>query len=261
MNKIKLIASDLDGTLLLNGSQAPTSRAIELIHQLYEKGILFVVATGRQYPNVRNMFSPIKDEMGYICENGCLLYYQNQELSFQPMDEQLAKQVILDIENHDECEALVSGKNTSYLKPKTKAYYHHMKDVVKNDVTLVEDLLNIPEPYFKLAIYQKDGVKDISYWREKYGEDLTIHTSGNVWFDINPKGINKGSALLKLMSHLNIPKEETMAFGDNENDIEMLETVQYSFAMEKAKDSVKSYAKEITTNVEEYLEKVLKEKV
>lgn len=176
------------------------------------------------------------------------------------MDEQLAKQVILDIENHDECEALVSGKNTSYLKPKTKAYYHHMKDVVKNDVTLVEDLLNIPEPYFKLAIYQKDGVKDISYWREKYGEDLTIHTSGNVWFDINPKGINKGSALLKLMNHLNIPKEETMAFGDNENDIEMLEAVQYSFAMEKAKDSVKSYAKEITTNVEEYLEKVLKEK-
>lgn len=66
---IKLIASDLDGTLLHNGAQKLTPRAIELIHELTQKGIHFVAASGRQYDNERRLFSEIKDEISYIGEN------------------------------------------------------------------------------------------------------------------------------------------------------------------------------------------------
>lgn len=63
---IKLIASDLDGTLLQDGTQELTPRAISLIHSLTQKGIYFVAASGRQYTNERIVFDKIKDEISYI---------------------------------------------------------------------------------------------------------------------------------------------------------------------------------------------------
>ena len=65
---IKLIASDLDGTLLQDGTQELTPRAISLIHSLTQKGIYFVAASGRQYTNERIVFDKIKDEISYIGE-------------------------------------------------------------------------------------------------------------------------------------------------------------------------------------------------
>ena len=73
---IKLIASDLDGTLLQNGSQKLTDRAVQLIHELTQKGVHFVAASGRQYDNERRMFDAIKDEISYIGEIGSLCVHQ-----------------------------------------------------------------------------------------------------------------------------------------------------------------------------------------
>lgn len=73
---IKLIASDLDGTLLQDGTQELTPRAISLIHSLTQKGIHFVAASGRQYTNERIVFDKIKDEISYIGENGSICMHQ-----------------------------------------------------------------------------------------------------------------------------------------------------------------------------------------
>ena len=78
---IKLIASDLDGTLLHNGAQKLTPRAIELIHELTQKGVHFVAASGRQYDNERRLFSEIKDEISYIGENGSICIHQGKVIS------------------------------------------------------------------------------------------------------------------------------------------------------------------------------------
>ena len=72
---IKLIASDLDGTLLQNDAQALTPRAIDLISKLCDAGIHFVSASGRQYDNQKRVFDPLKNRISFIAENGsCLLY-------------------------------------------------------------------------------------------------------------------------------------------------------------------------------------------
>ena len=73
---IKLIASDLDGTLLQDGTQELTPHAISLIHSLTQKGIHFVAASGRQYTNERIVFDKIKDEISYIGENGSICMHQ-----------------------------------------------------------------------------------------------------------------------------------------------------------------------------------------
>lgn len=91
---IKLIASDLDGTLLHNGAQKLTPRAIELIHELTQKGVHFVAASGRQYDNERRLFSEIKDEISYIGENGSICIHQGKVISRGIIADDLACRII-----------------------------------------------------------------------------------------------------------------------------------------------------------------------
>ena len=69
---IRLIASDLDGTLLKNGAQMLSPEIFELIPALKKRGIHFVAASGRQYANIRRLFAPLQDEISYVAENGSL---------------------------------------------------------------------------------------------------------------------------------------------------------------------------------------------
>ena len=81
---IKLIASDLDGTLLHGGEQSLSPRTLNLIRRLTEKGIRFIAASGRQYANERRLFAPIRDEISYIAENGSLCICQGKRSALCP---------------------------------------------------------------------------------------------------------------------------------------------------------------------------------
>ena len=78
---IKLIASDLDGTLLQNGAQELDPLIFDQIRELKEMGIHFVAASGRQYPNLQRLFAPVQDEISYIAENGSLCIHDGKTLS------------------------------------------------------------------------------------------------------------------------------------------------------------------------------------
>ena len=71
---IRLIASDIDGTLLHNGAAEIDPVIFEEIHRLKQKGILFCPASGRQYHSLRRLFAPAADELTYLCENGAVLF-------------------------------------------------------------------------------------------------------------------------------------------------------------------------------------------
>ena len=86
---IKMIASDLDGTLLLNKAQSLPEEIFPLIRKLKEMGILFVAASGRQYPNMKRMFAPVASEIAYISENGALAVDQEEVLYQDSFDRKL----------------------------------------------------------------------------------------------------------------------------------------------------------------------------
>ena len=73
---IKLVASDLDGTLLMKGAQSLPEDIFPLIRQLKDLGILFIAASGRQYANMKKMFAPVADDMPFICKTGGRPFYQ-----------------------------------------------------------------------------------------------------------------------------------------------------------------------------------------
>ena len=73
---VKLIACDLDGTLLLNGAQELNPGTVDQIRKLLSQGRVFAAASGRQYPNLRRLFAGVEDDIAYICENGALVIYK-----------------------------------------------------------------------------------------------------------------------------------------------------------------------------------------
>lgn len=109
MAELKMIACDLDGTLLLNGAQELREDTCELIRKLLEQGILFFAASGRQYTNLRRLFWPVRDQIGYLCENGCVSFYQGEELHREYMDRSLGRELIRMIQEREGAEVLVSG--------------------------------------------------------------------------------------------------------------------------------------------------------
>lgn len=256
---IKLIASDLDGTLL-QGTGEISEEVVMQIKKLSQMGILFVAASGRQYPNLRRLFEPVKDEIAYICENGALVVYKDQVLHKDVFNKDLEEELLNSILETEGVEALVSGERTSYIKPKDPGFYDYIAHFVKNDTTVFEKKEEIQEPFLKVSVYDEAGVEAIyPDWKARFGERATVVTSGFVWLDMMPKGADKGNAIKVLQEKLGIGRDACAAFGDNYNDLEMLAQVKYSFATGDAKEAVKKICFSETKQVETVLERIINE--
>lgn len=256
---IKLIACDLDGTLLQNNSQSLTPRIIELIDRLHEKGILFVAASGRQYPNMYRLFEPVSKHMAFICENGGFIKYKEEIIHKIAMDRALGLKLMEDIYKREGCEVLLSGENTSYINPKDNSYLIRMRDTVKNNITIIDDFNKVTEDFIKISVYEKTGIKEgngpelQNTWMNTFKSTI----SGYGWLDFTAPSVNKGNALTILLNKFNIEPNQAMAFGDNYNDIEMLSLVTYGYAMENAVDDIKNRFNYHTSSVEDTLEDLL----
>lgn len=219
---VKFVASDLDGTLLLNGAQSVDESAIQYINKLVDKGVIFAPASGRQITSLKRLFGAVSDKLAYIAENGALVEYKGETIGKTAMDRKLALEIIEDVIEQPNCEVLVSGEHTAYIKPKSQEYYYRMTKVVNYHTTLVDKFTDIDEDILKIAVCDMTGIKQI----QKY-------------FSLKP--------------------EECMAFGDNYNDIAMLDRVYYSYVMEKAVDDVKKHGRFVTGWVEGTLREQFKE--
>lgn len=82
---IKLICSDIDGTLLQYGKKELESEIFEQIRELHRRGILFCPASGRQYTSLRKLFAPVADCCVFLCENGGVIYKDEQCIAKNPM--------------------------------------------------------------------------------------------------------------------------------------------------------------------------------
>ena len=259
---IKLIASDLDGTLLQNGAQELTPRAIQLIHELTQRGVHFVAASGRQYDNERKVFDQIKDEISYIGENGSICIHQGKVISRGLIRDDLAYRIINEVKKDTNFEIIVSREDTCLIENNNPDFVHHIVDTMQNTTQIVDDLSQVKGPFLKIAICNMSGTHHIledylKHLQTLFGSEIKVVTSGNLWIDFIAPGTNKGTALEKLLELFHIAPEECIAFGDQFNDIEMLELVGHSYAMSNAAPGVAYYADEVTDTVEDVLEDVL----
>lgn len=253
---IKLIASDLDGTLLRNGAQALNPEVFRLIRKLKEKGIRFIAASGRQYASMWRLFEPVKDEISYITENGSLCIHQNQVMKRASMDRELGLRIMADIRNRENCHILLSCEDTYYTE--SELLVRHMRDLLHSDIVLVPNASEIQKPFLKIAVYDEITTAETArYFYEKYSSEIPVATSGNVWCDFILPEANKGNSLQTFAEYFHIKPEECMAFGDQQNDIEMLDFAGESYAMTTARKDVIAHAKYTTDCPEDVLRELL----
>ena len=148
---IKLIASDLDGTLLQNEAQELTPRAIELIRALTQKGVHFVAASGRQYANERLLFHEIKDDISYIAENGSLCIHQGKVISRGLIEDDLAYRILRELKKEPGFEIIVSREDTCLIENNNSQFANHIVNVMHNTTEIVDDLLTVKGPFLKIA--------------------------------------------------------------------------------------------------------------
>lgn len=256
---IKIIASDLDGTLLQNGAQALDPQIFDLIMRLKEHGVLFAAASGRQYYNLRRLFEPIKNEISYIAENGSLCICQGKILSEGLIERDLGLRIIDAIHAFPGCDCIVSGQDVCYTDSRSQRFTNHLINILGNNTKIVDNLkTDIAEPFLKISVCDFSGTNKCErYFKDLFSSEIKVVTSGNVWIDFIAPNANKGTALSDLLRHLHIDPKDCIAFGDQYNDIEMLQTAGESYAMSNAAPGVAYYSTYVTDSVADVLQDLL----
>lgn len=252
---IRLIASDIDGTLL-HGDQTEISPAVfGEIHRLRNKGILFCPASGRQYSSLRRLFAPVAGELSYICENGAVVYGPGSPgpvLSKTPMPQDRALALCHEILDIDSCEVLISGANTSYLCPKKADIVDHIRYFVGNNTTLLSAPEDIEEEIIKVSAYCREGAVSIEpLLSPRWGGEFRCAVAGEKWLDFTTA--DKGIGVRALCSAMGVALEEVMAFGDNYNDVPMLKIVGEPYLMENAAPELRARFERRCVRVEDVL--------
>lgn len=259
---IKLIATDMDGTLLDENGKLP-KEFFKVLEDLKEKNIKFVVASGRPYVTLYEGFKPASNDIYYICDNGAYVFENENKVSIQVIDKNIVKEIIKSCEKINNAEVVLCGIKGAYHKPIDKKYTDEIdKYYIKKYV--VDDLLEVDDDIFKIAICDIPSSYENSYkiLKEKFGKSHMVVVSGEYWVDIMNKNVNKGNAIERMQKHFNISEEETMVFGDFYNDVEMLKKAKYSFVMKNANDDMKKHGNYIAeSNRDNGVIKAIKEYV
>lgn len=188
---IRLIASDIDGTLLPYDETVMPQRLFPLIRRLRERNILFCPASGRQYHSMRTLFAPVADEMCFLCENGAVLYGHGTEegapllsKTLLPRQEALAlSRAIMDIPG---CDVIIEGQNLNYLCGCGPELVHEMAVNHGNLVTMVDRPEDVPEEIVKIAAYCPNGMDGpAALLAPRWGEPFHMAVAGLVWLDFS----------------------------------------------------------------------------
>ena len=182
---IKLIASDIDGTLLQNGETAISERFFNQARRLRNQGIALCAASGRQYSSLKNLFAPVAEGMYFLCENGAVVYGPGAELlSKTVIDRALSLELCRDILAIPDCEVLISGTNMSYLCPKTQDYIDHIRYFVGNNTTVLSAPQDMPEDFVKISAYYRPGATVIEpMLAPKWKDTFQVAVAGECWLD------------------------------------------------------------------------------
>ncbi len=263
-NQIKLIVSDMDGTLL-NSRHELDPHFFTLFDSLKQSGIQFAAASGRQYYNLKKLFAPIEDQLYFVAENGSYVVHQGRELHVQALSRQMVQELVTIGRTIPHANLVLCGKKYAYVENDAPEFMEHLRlyfeqyKVVHNLDTVTDDDI------LKFTICDLTGSESNSYPHFKHlHATCQVKVSARIWLDISDKKAHKGNAIAMLQDRLGISKAATMVFGDFLNDLEMMAQADFSYAMSNGHPDIRQAARFIAKSndeggVLEILEEVVRE--
>ena len=228
----KLIACDVDGTLIPEGDRWISPAVLQEIRRLIDAGWFFSFASGRQLANLMAIARDLADRLYYITQNGAAVYSCGAEpelIDKTTLGQESALTLAHEILSVDEYDLEMSGSNMSYLCPKSEAFRSYMRGYVNMNITEVPSPDAVPEDFVKLSVFCPDSVEAHARLAPRWGQQYNVAIAGEIWVDITVA--DKGTGIRSLCRHLGIPLENVVAFGDNYNDVSILDIVGTPYIM------------------------------
>ncbi|MCA1029757.1 HAD family hydrolase [Bacillus timonensis] len=257
---IKLIVSDLDGTLLPHDKVVSQQDQTALKHAVSE-GIDICLASGRSDFEIVEVLKSLDDKYHRISQNGAyILTNDSQEIHTSTFHPQLAEQIFNEIPSTNFV-TLVCNFDTNYTTDRNE---HILKLEERMFKPIVEhqgihgDMESVKPSKITVLGDEEEILSFQKNMNKRFSEHIDTFISEKQCLDIMPKNISKGNALRVLIEKLGYEPEEIACIGDSFNDIPMFKLTPHSFAMETAHEDVKKQASTIVASVSEAVEYVLK---
>ena len=248
--KKQLVALDMDGTLLDSEKKLPKD-FIPWVKS--HPQIQTLIASGRQYFALLNMFSEIAEQLIFLCDNGGLVFEKGEAVYKNALSKEDLQRCLAYISTLPGVVTIFSGAESAYVNPTTEDVYKEAGNYYAR-LTTVEDLMACAreDSIVKIAIYVKNHDAQALYDSfSDMGEHLAVVLSGSDWIDISNASASKGDAVNIVQKRLGISKENSMAFGDYLNDYTLLQECEESYAMSNGHPDLKAIAKYIAPSNDE----------
>lgn len=257
---IKLICSDIDGTLLPEGTAEINPEIFTVIRELKAKGILFAAASGRHYTSISKLFAPVKEDIIFVTENGAYVCCRGYTMSEELIAWEDVCEWVREVRQIPGASFTIDAKEGFYTESSDKKFLNLIRQGYRSEITRVEDALSVERRINKVSIYREQDIQKVAAdMIPRWSKRLHCTIAGDIWLDFMNKESNKGHAIRKIQDTLHIGPKETMVFGDNLNDLEMLAAAEESYAVANAAEPVKQAAKHLAdSNVNDGVLKVLR---
>ncbi|NEW08558.1 HAD family phosphatase [Paenibacillus sp. SYP-B3998] len=242
---IKLIVSDLDGTLL-DHSKKVSPRELAALVKANEAGIQLCLASGRMHTEIQQVMKEIGHKAFSVSQNGAFIHLDDGTfLQSKLFDPDLALQVYQLLKDFELVKLICSGdanyiENVSSASNKVEARMFQ-PFIVKEDAEHAFKT-NLPTCKFTLLGELEILMQVIEVMKQHIGDQVELFISDTDCLDIMPRNVSKGSSLLVLLEKLGLQPEEVACFGDSFNDISMFGITPHSFAMSGAHPEVRQQA-------------------
>ena len=231
---IKLIATDLDGTLLDPAGNLPAG-TFETINKLHERGILFCAASGRQLTALQTMFRPVADKALFIAENGAIVARGDEVMHMESLPKEKVLRVLDAVTAIDGANPLLCTPQCAYFAEYKQPFVQYVQASYISNAR--QDLYETAErePVCKIAVYDERGPETncLKILPSRLS-GLRLTLSGGNWLDVSEKTANKGNAMRFIQEKFALTSDECAAFGDHMNDCELLCACAHPYLPENA---------------------------
>lgn len=254
--KKHLIAIDLDGTLLKD-DKTISAVSKQVIQQLMEQGHIVVIATGRPHRMSIQYYKELQLNTPLINSNGAYLHHplrKNWGVFHEPVQRDIALDVI-DLSYELNTKNIIAEvQDAVYLDRHDEEMLAYMSDVIDDAFTigLLRDTLKV-DPTLLLIYPDETKIDTFAEELNHMHADIIHHRNWgapNNIIEIMNKGINKATAIKQVADYYHIPQDRIIAFGDEGNDLEMIDFAQVGVAMDNGNSELKSIADVITESNE-----------
>lgn len=239
---IKLIASDMDGTLLDEHGEVPPE-TFELVRALHEHGIHFAASSGRRYDRLQQFFAPVVDCMDFVASNGAQVYAEGVQIGREVYSHLAIQRLARTVAMFPNMHLALFDRTKSFLLDDEEKFLRE----VDKDLPNIERIYELPDAtvsIIKATIFCDDGnVMDNAYvLQRELGDLFTFAPSGSSYIDPMQRGVSKATGIQQLMEHYGLEREEVMAFGDSMNDYEIIRFVGCGCAMANGRPALRAVA-------------------